>query len=49
MTETVEAPAQAVTELKAINHWIGGKRYEGRSGRTGPVYNPATGVQIRGR
>jgi malonate-semialdehyde dehydrogenase (acetylating)/methylmalonate-semialdehyde dehydrogenase len=41
MTELVEAP-QAV---KAINHWIGGKRREGGSGRMGPVYDPATGVQ----
>jgi malonate-semialdehyde dehydrogenase (acetylating)/methylmalonate-semialdehyde dehydrogenase len=41
MTELAEAP-QAV---KAINHWIGGKRREGGSGRSGPVYDPATGVQ----
>ena len=41
MTELVDAP-QAT---KAINHWIGGKRREGGSGRTGPVYDPATGVQ----
>jgi malonate-semialdehyde dehydrogenase (acetylating) / methylmalonate-semialdehyde dehydrogenase len=41
MTELIEAPPT----VKAINHWIGGKRYEGRSGRVGTVYNPATGVQ----
>src|SRR5919206_403654 len=41
MTETIEAPAK----VKPINHWIGGKRYEGQSGRTGAVYNPATGEQ----
>jgi malonate-semialdehyde dehydrogenase (acetylating)/methylmalonate-semialdehyde dehydrogenase len=41
MTETVEAPAA----VKPINHWIGGATYEGQSGRTGPVYNPATGAQ----
>jgi malonate-semialdehyde dehydrogenase (acetylating)/methylmalonate-semialdehyde dehydrogenase len=41
MTELIEAP-QAV---KAIHHWIGGKRREGASGRTGPVFDPATGVQ----
>jgi malonate-semialdehyde dehydrogenase (acetylating)/methylmalonate-semialdehyde dehydrogenase len=45
MTETVEAPTEVATELKPINHWIGGKRYEGKSKRTGPVYNPATGAQ----
>jgi len=41
VTEPAEAPA-AVT---AINHWIGGARVEGASGRHGAVYNPATGVQ----
>ena len=50
MTETVEAPAATQTEIKPIHHWIGGKTYEGQSGRTGAVYNPALGVQIgRGR
>src|SRR5687767_14981494 len=33
------------TELKTIGHWIGGESLEGDSGRTGPVYNPATGEQ----
>ena len=28
-----------------ISHWIGGKLVTGESGRTGPVYNPATGEQ----
>ncbi|HEX6761200.1 MAG TPA: CoA-acylating methylmalonate-semialdehyde dehydrogenase [Gaiellaceae bacterium] len=41
MTETVEAPA-AVTP---IHHWIGGSTHRGTSGRSGPVYNPARGVQ----
>ena len=41
MTELIDAPPAA----KPINHWIGGGRYEGRSGRSGPVYNPATGIQ----
>src|ERR1700749_607232 len=41
MTETVEAPSA----VKPINHWISGAAYRGRSGRSGPVYNPATGVQ----
>jgi malonate-semialdehyde dehydrogenase (acetylating) / methylmalonate-semialdehyde dehydrogenase len=27
-----------------ISHWIDGKPAEGTSGRTGPVYNPATGL-----
>ena len=29
----------------AISHWIDGRLQEGASGRVGPVYNPATGVQ----
>ena len=28
-----------------ITHWIDGKRVDGTSGRTGPVFNPATGLQ----
>src|SRR5881227_2139993 len=46
MTELAQAPREGATEqVAAINHWIGGKRVPGRSGRTGPVYNPATGAQ----
>ena len=41
MTELIDAPQ--VT--KAINHWIGGRRRAGASGRSGPVFDPATGVQ----
>src|ERR687888_2134598 len=41
MTETIEAPAA----VKPIHHWIGGRTVEGESGRSGPVYNPARGVQ----
>ncbi len=41
MTELIEAP-QAV---KAINHWIGGSRRAGESGRTGRVFDPATGAE----
>ena len=31
--------------MRRINHWIGGRTVEGTSGRTGPVWNPATGEQ----
>jgi malonate-semialdehyde dehydrogenase (acetylating)/methylmalonate-semialdehyde dehydrogenase len=31
--------------MERISHWIGGKEVPGTSGRTGPVYNPATGEQ----
>jgi malonate-semialdehyde dehydrogenase (acetylating)/methylmalonate-semialdehyde dehydrogenase len=41
MTETIEAPAA----VKPINHWIAGSPYSGKSGRSGAVYNPATGQQ----
>jgi malonate-semialdehyde dehydrogenase (acetylating) / methylmalonate-semialdehyde dehydrogenase len=41
MTETIEAP----TAVKPINHWIAGSAYAGQSGRSGAVFNPATGQQ----
>jgi malonate-semialdehyde dehydrogenase (acetylating)/methylmalonate-semialdehyde dehydrogenase len=41
MTEVIEAPAA----VKPIHHWIGGRSVPGESGRSGPVYNPATGEQ----
>ncbi len=41
MTETIEAP----TAVKPIHHWIGGRTVESESGRSGPVWNPARGVQ----
>src|SRR5688500_8547014 len=31
--------------MERIGHWIGGKVVPGESGRTGPVFNPATGEQ----
>ena len=42
MTDTLQEAPTAVTP---INHWIGGISVAGRSGRSGPVYNPATGRQ----
>src|SRR6187431_1885677 len=33
------------TERRTIGHWIGGEGVRGDSGRTGPVFNPATGEQ----
>ncbi len=41
MTETIAAS----TTTKAIQHWIGGRSVTGTSGRTGPVWDPATGEQ----
>jgi malonate-semialdehyde dehydrogenase (acetylating) / methylmalonate-semialdehyde dehydrogenase len=46
MTELAEAPsAKRADEIKRISHWIGGGVVAGESGRTGPVYNPAQGIQ----
>jgi malonate-semialdehyde dehydrogenase (acetylating) / methylmalonate-semialdehyde dehydrogenase len=45
MTELATPPVEERTGLKKIHHWIGGRSVEGRSGRTGVVYNPATGQQ----
>jgi malonate-semialdehyde dehydrogenase (acetylating)/methylmalonate-semialdehyde dehydrogenase len=41
MTDVVDAP----TAVKPISHWISGGAYAGQSGRSGPVFNPATGRQ----
>ena len=43
-TETRTNQAQQAG-LKHITHYIGGRRVAGASGRSGPVYNPALGVQ----
>src|SRR5215211_5305949 len=46
MTELAEAPAAGREgAITRIPHWIGGQRVDGTSGRSGPVYNPALGVQ----
>jgi len=46
MTEVAEAPsAQRSEDVRSIHHWIGGESVSGSSGRKGPVYNPAKGVQ----
>ncbi|MFL5725384.1 MAG: CoA-acylating methylmalonate-semialdehyde dehydrogenase [Chloroflexota bacterium] len=46
MTDVAEAPKRAdQTGLKRISHWIDGRAVPGESGRAGPVYNPALGIQ----
>jgi malonate-semialdehyde dehydrogenase (acetylating)/methylmalonate-semialdehyde dehydrogenase len=46
MTELEDAPVPGQAgEIVRITHWIDGARVEGTSGRTGPVFNPATGVE----
>jgi len=45
MTEVATPPVGQEQDVRRITHWIGGKAVEGESGRSGPVYNPATGRQ----
>ncbi|MGL6278336.1 MAG: CoA-acylating methylmalonate-semialdehyde dehydrogenase [Gaiella sp.] len=46
MTEVVDAPVSGrAGEIAHITHWIGGARVPGTSGRTSPVFNPASGVE----
>ena len=48
MTQVLESPgAQADASLGQVNHWIDGQRVPGSSGRSGPVYDPATGRQTK--
>src|SRR6266498_4297580 len=45
MTELATPPVEERTGVKRISHWIGGRLVAGESGRSGPVFNPATGRQ----
>ncbi len=45
MTELATPPIEREQDVKRISHWIGGRTVEGESGRSGPVYNPARGIQ----
>jgi malonate-semialdehyde dehydrogenase (acetylating)/methylmalonate-semialdehyde dehydrogenase len=45
MTEVATPPVEQEQEVRRITHWIGGRPVPGESGRSGPVYNPATGQQ----
>jgi malonate-semialdehyde dehydrogenase (acetylating)/methylmalonate-semialdehyde dehydrogenase len=45
MTELATPPVEESAGVTRITHWIGGRPVEGRSGRSGVVYNPATGQQ----
>jgi malonate-semialdehyde dehydrogenase (acetylating)/methylmalonate-semialdehyde dehydrogenase len=48
MTQVAEPRAESAgADLERVNHWIGGRRVAGRSGRFGPVFNPATGEVAR--
>src|ERR671927_470810 len=43
MTEVATPPVGQEQDVRRITHWIGGRAVPGESGRSGPVYNPATG------
>src|SRR6478672_328622 len=45
MTELATSPVEREHDVKRISHWIGGQTVEGKSGRSGPVFNPALGQQ----
>src|ERR671930_355206 len=45
MTEVATPPVGQEQEIRRITHWIGGRAVEGEPGRSGPVFNPATGQQ----
>ncbi|HVA88175.1 MAG TPA: CoA-acylating methylmalonate-semialdehyde dehydrogenase [Candidatus Saccharimonadales bacterium] len=46
--QIAEAPRSSTAATPdRVNHWIGGRRVAGTSGRRGPVYNPATGAIAR--
>jgi malonate-semialdehyde dehydrogenase (acetylating)/methylmalonate-semialdehyde dehydrogenase len=45
MTELATPPVEREQEVTRISHWIGGRIVEGKSGRSGPVFNPALGQQ----
>jgi malonate-semialdehyde dehydrogenase (acetylating) / methylmalonate-semialdehyde dehydrogenase len=47
MTEVLEKQDRRATELGRVSHWIAGRTVAGSSGRNGPVYNPAKGIQTK--
>jgi malonate-semialdehyde dehydrogenase (acetylating)/methylmalonate-semialdehyde dehydrogenase len=47
VTEVLEKKDARSTELGRVSHWIGGESVAGESGRSGPIYNPARGLQTK--
>jgi malonate-semialdehyde dehydrogenase (acetylating)/methylmalonate-semialdehyde dehydrogenase len=45
VAQVAEEQAAKGTGAERISHWIGGASVAGESGRSGPVFNPATGRQ----
>ena len=46
-TLTTPSVGTGARTTERVNHWINGERVPGTSGRSGPVYNPATGETAR--
>jgi malonate-semialdehyde dehydrogenase (acetylating)/methylmalonate-semialdehyde dehydrogenase len=44
MTDVTDAPTTTSTQTPVIGHWVDGAERASTSGRTAPVYNPATGA-----
>ena len=46
MTQVAEprADREAPATIERVHHWVAGKVVPGTSGRSGPVYDPATGA-----
>ena len=47
MTQLAEPKDATSASLPSVGHWIGGHPVAGRSGRRGPVFDPATGSQAK--
>jgi malonate-semialdehyde dehydrogenase (acetylating)/methylmalonate-semialdehyde dehydrogenase len=49
MTQVAEPQVEraAAAPVDRVHHWIAGRSFESTSGRSGPVYNPATGEIAR--
>ncbi|HET9455705.1 MAG TPA: aldehyde dehydrogenase family protein, partial [Candidatus Limnocylindrales bacterium] len=50
MTQVAEpgsSRSEAPVATERVHHWIGGRSVAGDSGRSGPVYDPATGELAR--
>jgi malonate-semialdehyde dehydrogenase (acetylating)/methylmalonate-semialdehyde dehydrogenase len=47
MTQLAEPTSSPQASLPRVSHWIGGALVAGASGRTGPVYDPATGGRTK--
>jgi len=47
MAQVVEPAVVATAGTARVGHWIGGARVAGASGRSGPVFDPATGQVAR--